>query len=127
MVKYFYLLLITIVFISCKKEAGFGGQGSIKGKVYAYDYSPSGTLNSQAYVGGVNVYIAVTGSGNILKQVDSDYQGNYTFEELREGKYTLWVYSDCDSCTDNKTPVVQTIDLSGNKDEKVLPDFKINL
>ncbi|MEZ5045383.1 MAG: hypothetical protein R2831_00135 [Chitinophagaceae bacterium] len=125
---FIFLALVSICFLSaCKKSPGFGGLASISGKVYAYDYTPGGNLEAEGYTGNINVYIKVEGENYVLKSVDTDYLGAFSFRELRKGTYTIWVYSYCDTCTGNQEVKKQTITIENTKDKKILSDFIINI
>ncbi len=123
-----FLLLAYIFFASaCTKQQGFGGLASIHGKVYAYDYTPNGKLEAEGYTGDQRVFISVSGREGVLDDVRTDYQGAYRFDELRPGKYTLWVYTECDTCTDNIKPVIQEVEINSKKQVISMPDFEINI
>lgn len=122
------LVVSTLLLLgSCKKEAGFGGRSSITGKVWVDDYTPGGNLEASGYTGNINVYIGVEGANAMLKSVDTDYKGSYEFIGLQKGIYKVWVYTECDTCTDNATPIIQTVTIDKAKDEKQLTDFKVRM
>ncbi len=125
------VLLISILFIglisSCSKRAGEGGLASISGKVYARDYDKDGDLEAEGYIGDVKVYIRVAGSDVQLDDIDTNYDGTYSFPFLRKGEYEVWVFSDCDDCLDGTEAIVQKVSIEDRKAEIVLPDFEIKI
>lgn len=128
MYKYLLISLMMISLMACKKEAGFGGQASVTGKVFVYDTNKEQTDTlAQGYVGNINVFLSVDGKAGILEQVDTDLNGAYKIEELRKGTYKIWVYSDCITCPDDIEAMSQTIVVKKNKEEITLPDFIIRL
>jgi hypothetical protein len=122
-----FLPLVLLLFTGCEKEAGFGGLASISGKVYAYEYNNSGRLEAEGYTGDIVVYLAAENSNEILERARTDFKGAYLFRELRKGTYHVWVYTDCDKCTNNQEPVVKKVVIKSNKENIMLEDFKINI
>ena len=132
MMKQFLSLICTILFvgflfISCEKEPGFGGLASISGKVYSYDYNTSNQLEAEGYTGDIEVYIAADGSDQVLERARTDFKGAFVFRELRRGTYNVWVFSECDKCTDNKEAVVRKVVIKSNKENMVLEDFAVKI
>ena len=123
----FLILSIFFVFISCKKEEGFGGLASISGKVYAFDYNSSGVLLSEGYAGDIDVYIKAKDSSVELKRIRTTYDGSYIFEQLRKGDYEVWVYSDCSKCPNGIEPIIQSVTLSDKKAKIELPVFEVDI
>lgn len=120
--------LCILFLFSCSKEAGFGGLSSISGKVYAKDYTPnSGIIEAEGYTADMKVYISVEGSGFILQDTRTDLGGSYKFDGLRKGKYQVWTFTECDTCTNNQEAVIQTIEIKDRKEDAVLSDFFINI
>jgi hypothetical protein len=121
------LLFSTAIFNACEKEPGFGGLAEISGKVYVFDYNPEGILVAEGYTGDIEVYIGVDGQQGVLERVRTSFDGTFRFRELRKGTYDIWVFSDCDSCTDNKEPIIQKTVVSSNRQKITLEDFRIRL
>ncbi len=123
----FTILIASVMITSCTKEAGEGGLASISGKVYAVDYNKAGYYLTEGYAGDVRVYMSVDGSSETLDDIRTQYDGSFSFPLLRKGNYKIWVYSRCDSCLNEQTPIVQDVTISGRKEKVVLPDFKIDM
>lgn len=83
-------------FVSCKKEAGDGGNSSIKGKITR---ELRVVLNNPATVTGtypaadVDVYIIYDNHVSPDERVQTNYDGEYEFLYLRPGKYTVYAFS----------------------------------
>lgn len=127
-------ILYTLAFIfilglhlQCKKEEGFGGLGTIKGKVYAYDYNNSGVLESEGYAGDIEVYISAEGKSEILDRIRTHYDGSFEIKELRKGSYEVWVYSDCDLCPNGIEPIIQKVTIDQKKSIVELKTFEVNI
>lgn len=126
MVKHFLqIIFICVLIISCSKEPGEGGTSSIKGKVFGYDINQSGNITDSAYVQDARVYISYGDSPHVDNDVRTSFTGDYIFRGLRKGKYTLFVYSQCNSCPFNQEVKVQTVEITKNRQEITANEFKI--
>jgi hypothetical protein len=121
------LLCLLSAWTSCKKAPGYGGLASIIGKVYVYDYNNSNVLEAEGYTADMDVYISTEETPGQLDKVGTDINGAYLFDGLRKGSYTVWVFEDCDKCTDNKQVVKQSVNIEKNNSRIELPDFKIKI
>ncbi len=121
------MLCLLVAWTSCKKTPGYGGLATITGKVYVYDYNNSNVLEAEGYTGDVNVFLSADDYPGQLDDVGTDFNGAYRFEGLRKGRYTVWVFEDCDTCTDNKRVIKQSVNIEKNNAEIELPDFKIKI
>jgi len=125
--RLFFIICALFLLTSCKKEAGFGGLATISGKVYAFDYTPNGIIEAQGYTPDMKVVIAVKDSKEVLSEIRTNLKGEYIFDRLRKGTYQVYTFTDCDTCTNNEDPVIQEVNITNNKEEKLLPDFIINI
>jgi hypothetical protein len=119
-----FTILISLT-TACKKDPGQGGLASISGKVYGYDINSSGIVTDSGYVGDVKVYISYDNNQYADDDVNTSYTGDFSFQGLQKGKYTIYTYSECDSCNFNQTPVVQEFEITSTKQDATLPDFVI--
>ena len=90
-------LAITVVILlisSCKKEAGEGGNSSIRGKVWVINYNSTFTSINSEYVGADEyVYIIYGSDVSYGDRTKTNPEGEFEFKYLREGNYTVYVYS----------------------------------
>lgn len=90
----FYILLLLTFFSSCKKDAGVGGTGTVKGKILVNEYSgttPTGVTFDGA---DVDVYIVYGGTNSFYDdKITTSYDGSFEFRYLRKGDYKVFVYS----------------------------------
>lgn len=121
------LLVFLLTAESCKKSPGYGGLAQITGKVYVYDYNTNNILEAEGYTADVNVYISADDQPGQLDDVGTDINGAFRFDGLRKGKYTVWVFEDCDTCTENKRVVKQLVTIEKNNAKIELSDFKIKI
>lgn len=121
----FIIVSLLFVLASCTKGPGTGGRASIKGKVYAYNYSNAFNLNDSGYIGQQKVFIKYGDEPGVGDDVDTDNTGTYYFPFLRKGKYTVYVYSKKLSNNTLDSAVVRTVEITDRKEELELSQFTI--
>src|SRR4051812_30437130 len=85
---------LCLILISCKKEAGEGGQATITGKVYVRQYNKTfTTFIGEYYAQGEDVYIIYGNETAVGNRVRTNYDGTYQFSFLRKGSYKVYAYS----------------------------------
>jgi hypothetical protein len=88
------VLLSMQLFVSCKKEAGEGGNASIRGKIWVKDYNANFTVINGEYPGAdEDVYIIYGDDISYGDKVSASPDGSFEFKYLRKGKYRIYVYS----------------------------------
>tara|TARA_B100001758_G_scaffold239904_1_gene244780 strand:- start:432 stop:848 length:417 start_codon:yes stop_codon:yes gene_type:complete len=130
----FFICILVIVFTSCQKDSGEGGTSVIEGQVYKIFTSQdpfSGEWDT-AYLQldpGKDVFIIYSDNeGGIYDDnFETDYNGRYHFEYLRQGDYTIYTYADS---TDNSNvkydyPIFKHIKISSNNSTNIVEDFII--
>jgi len=125
MKRYIVLLVLTVLFMSCSKDEGYGGLASISGKVFAKDFNSNGVLVSEGYLGDVKVYISSHGGNSFYDDVDTYYDGSFKFDFLYEGTYDVWVIGECDYCPWNQIYDLKTVKITSKKADVVVEDFVI--
>lgn len=93
---YFILSILALLFLgSCIQEEGLGGNSSIEGvlveKYYNKDFS---VFQYERPAKGKNVYLQFGDSNLADEDVETSYSGNFKFDYLWQGEYTLYYYSD---------------------------------
>jgi len=122
-----FLLGLSALLYSCKKEPGVGGHSSITGHVTIRHYN----ANFNQFIGTYNgadqyVYIVYGNHSGYDLRLKTDYNGDFEFNYLYPGEYTIYTYS-LDSTFQSLSgniAVKQTVNLN-KKEELVLPDFTI--
>ncbi|NTW24998.1 MAG: hypothetical protein HGA37_09880 [Lentimicrobium sp.] len=112
------ILLLSIICASCSKEAGEGGNSSIYGKVIVHNYNSSFTELNDIYDGAdEEVYIIYGDDKSYSERIRTSYNGVYEFRYLRQGKYTVFVYSEDSTLTipSGKYAVIREIEITGNR------------
>ena len=114
------LVLISLAVISCEKQEGQGGNSSITGKVLVRQYNANfTTLTGQYYATDEDVFIIYGDDPVYGDKTTTNYDGTYRFEYLREGKYTIFAYSE-DSAgypTQHEIPVIKEIEITKRNQE----------
>lgn len=122
------LIFPILIMISCKKDEGVGGTGSITGKIKINVYNQNYTvLQASYYAKAEDVYIIYGDETNFSDDVETNYDGTFTFEYLRKGAYKIYIYSE-DSAevfprTDN--PVFVNAEITKNGETVDLGEINI--
>lgn len=123
------LFLLAIGISACKKEAGEGGNSTIKGKVQVHDYNgsfpalPYSNYGAQAE----DVYIIYGDGTTADNRTKTSFDGSFEFQYLRKGTYKIFVYSDDSNfvAPSGKVVVQEQIEITKNKSEVIAPDMLI--
>ena len=110
-------ILCVVLLAACKKGPGEGGSSTIKGKVTATYIDVFG--NEYKYPAEREDVYIVYGDGDFYgDNVETDFNGTYEFKYLKKGSYTVYAYSDCDTCI-NEHDVAEKVkvEISKNKSE----------
>lgn len=85
---------LMMLFSACAKEPGIGGEATIYGKVYAKHYNSTFTvLLSEYYVPDTYVYLVYSDDVNYGTRIKTNYNGEFEFNYLYPGDYTIYTYS----------------------------------
>lgn len=127
MQKHVFILSLCFVMIlaACTKGPGTGGRASLKGKVFARNYSNSFVLIDSGYIGGVNVYIKYGDQPGVGDNVDTDNEGVYLFPYLRPGDYTIYAFSKTLTNNTLDSAVVKKVTIRERKEEIEVPQIDI--
>jgi hypothetical protein len=135
MTKRFFISITAAVFFSsililfsCKKEAGTGGQATIRGKVNANYYNFTFTsLIGTGYAPEKDIYIIYGDNYSFNDRTRTNFDGSYEFTHLRKGKYRIYVYSKDSTGTfpSGKCEVSATAEITKNNQVITLPDLII--
>ena len=130
-VQILFLIVIVITVTSCKKMAGPGGQASVTGKVYAYDFDNTYSyLISKGYRAGEKVYIIYGENTSIGNNMITSIDGSFEFKYLNKGHYKVFANS-IDTSYKVKgnnaiNPVILEFDIKEAKQKIVIDDIVIN-
>jgi hypothetical protein len=117
MKKLLLLALMLNLLFACQKEAGEGGTSSIIGKVVTYEISHFDVPGTNQrvdtlgyyYQADEEVYIIYGDEDNYYDDsYETSFDGSFRFENLRKGKYSIFIYSDCESDTNGLEVISQS-------------------
>ncbi len=96
--KYLLGVVLMLVLIGCDKSEGEGGNSSISGKVNIVQYNSTFTLEDySSEAADYDVFIVYGDEVGYSDKTETDYQGEYSFNFLREGDYIIYAYSKVNS------------------------------
>ena len=124
-VAFLFLAILT----SCSKEEGEGGTSTIKGKVKVRLYDDFGNYKGiEYYAPEEDVYIIYGDDDIYSDRFRTNYDGGYRFQYLRQGKYTIFAYSDDLTGTElsGKVIVEKTVKITENDQQKTVEDIILN-
>lgn len=121
-------LIIALLAFSCEKEPGEGGSSSITGYVHVTDWNTSFLVQLDDYPGyDEDIYLIYGNDISFSERTRTGPDGRFEFKYLREGNYTIYIYSDT-LATENggKIPVMKTVEITAKKQVVDIDTLKIN-
>lgn len=116
--KFFLFISLVTILYSCKKEAGEGGDSSIKGTIWVKDYNASFTTLLGEYAGtDEDVYIIYGDNISYGDKIKASPDGGFEFKYLRKGSYTIYVYSKDNTLTSasGKITISKKVEITDKK------------
>jgi len=125
-----YPVALLLLLISCEKGAGEGGMASIGGHVIIEDYNFDFTILRDTYPAQeYDVYIIYGEDDYYGDRIKTSYDGYFEFNYLREGEYTIFVYSKDKTLDYNTTsrmiPVVRNVNITSGKQKVIVDDMVV--
>ena len=117
------ILCASILTVSCKKE-GTGGRASISGVIYEVLIDHNGDEVERRVAQDKKVFISYGDNTVVNDDVDSDGQGEFKFDYLTRGDYTISAYSDCIVCSTEEDVIEHSLTVS-KTDQDVKQDIVI--
>jgi len=111
--------IVILLFTSCEKPEGLGGNGEIKGMVTVNLYDTDFKVLQATYPAvKKDVFIIYGDDNTISNSNETSNTGDFSFSYLRKGDYTIFVYSDgkLESSPSGKVTVEKDVTLNSNKD-----------
>ena len=128
-------LIILFFLSSCEKSPGEGGTSTIQGSVYKLStyYNVLTQQTDTVYYqldAKKDVYIIYSDNENEFynDNIETNWNGQYRFDYLRKGDYTLFVYADSTDALNISYdyPIFKHVKIDANNSTFTLPDFVIN-
>ncbi len=90
----FCFISIALSAVGCEKDPGEGGTSSITGYAHVTDYNATFQIIQDEYPGrDEDIYIIYGDDVSYGDRIKTGPDGRFEFKYLREGKYTLYMYS----------------------------------
>ncbi len=126
---FFLVLLLGIGFIACEKDPGKGGTSTIRGKVIIREYNRDFTIQKTPdYPGAKEDVFIIYGDDAVYgDKFETNYDGIYEFNYLREGSYTVYAYSKDSTknydLTSEEIPVIRQVEITAKNQTVEVPDI----
>lgn len=121
----FHCAALLLLSFSCKKPEGEGGKSSISGNIYVIDYPRDDSNELDTFPATDEDVFIVYGTGTMQdNDTKTNYEGRYTFEYLRPGDYSIYVYGNVPDSGDVSQVFVQTVSL-GKKEDFTAKDIYV--
>lgn len=124
----FLLLILNVLWFSCSKEPGEGGNSTIYGKITAYNYNAEFTYLRGIYpAADEDVYLIYGDDRSYSQRIRSNFDGVFEFKYLRPGNYTVYTYSKDSTLklVSEIYPVIRNVKIDRNKQDVDAGDIKI--
>jgi hypothetical protein len=124
-------LMLFVVFLSACNKEGEGGSGTIEGKVIIQLINEN-TLDTLATYEAQDekVYIVYGEESTSGDDTRTTYNGNYAFDYLYKGEYTIYAYSECllhlEDCPGESEAVIKSVTISSSSESVKMPTITIN-
>jgi hypothetical protein len=124
----FFIFTAEFLLLSCSKDPGEGGNSSIYGSVRVKNYNSTFTQLLSEYAGfDEDVYIIYGTQNGYSDHIKTNYLGVYSFNYLRPGKYTIYVYSK-DSTLQSPSgtlPVIRNVEITDDNQNLKVSEITI--
>ena len=112
--KNIYLIIgFAVVMVACNKVEGEGGTSTIIGTVTTKNFNGSGDLLGTYPGADEDVFIVYGIDGTSYDdKTSTSYDGSFKFSYLTPGEYTVFIYSDCETCASGQEEIKKTITIS---------------
>ena len=128
-----WIFATLLAFVSCKKEAGDGGNSSIKGKItreLRVVLNNPGTAVGSFPASDEDVYIIYGDHVSPDDRVQTNYDGEYEFLYLRPGKYKVYAFSKDTNAVavpwdEDHMTVLQELEITDGNQQVIADDMMI--
>lgn len=120
-------LIVLIIILSCKKEAGEGGTGSIEGRVFKINYNE--TMNrvvDTTLAEEEDIYIMYGDDELYNNRSRTNFDGKYIFKYLQKGNYTIYAYSRNPKDPNKNIAVKVKVEIKNKGNKALAGDIYIN-
>jgi len=108
-------VIVVISFFGCKKTEGDGGVASVRGHVFVIDFKDDFATKPDTMIASEEDIYIVYGSNEIISDKSTTNEtGEYGFDYLRKGNYSIIAYSKIPE-SDVDTSIVKRIKITDKK------------
>lgn len=128
MLKIMLPAMALLLFNSCNKEAGEGGNSLLRGKVILREYTAFPILYTETAATDEDIFIIYGDDDNAIDdRTRSSFDGSYSFRFLRKGKYRVFAYTDDTLLTTfgQQKAVLVATEITKNNSDVDLPTITI--
>jgi len=122
----YFTIVLALLLLGCSKEPGEGGQASITGKVYVYEFNGNcSELRGEYYGIDEEVYIIAGDDPSYFERVRTGPDGTFWFPYLRKGNYQVYAISDnCDAPGETEAVIID-VEITERKQEFVTENIEV--
>lgn len=125
-----HIIAVAFLFttVSCKKTAGEGGDSSITGKILVETrlvLTNPLTIQSTLPALDEDVYIIYGDHISPDNKIETNYNGEFEFRNLRPGKYSVYVYSNDTLGINDKMFILKEVTINGKEESIDLGEITI--
>lgn len=108
-----FIVVLLVSLSACKKIEGEGGRSSIIGNVTTININGSGEEIATYSAADEDVYIIYGSDDNIYNdKISTSYDGSFKFSYLTPGDYSIFIYSECNTCPSGDEAIIKKISIS---------------
>ncbi|WP_430816472.1 hypothetical protein [Carboxylicivirga sp. RSCT41] len=129
-IKVLLIIAVLVTLFACEKGPGEGGQATIGGTVIIEDYNFDFTILRDTYPAQeYDVYLIYGDDDYYGDRIKTSYDGYFEFPYLREGDYTIFVYSKDKTLdyntTSRKIPIIREVSITSKKQKLIVDDMYV--
>ena len=109
---------------SCSKE-GTGGNAKISGTVYEQLIDKNGKTVESRLAQDKKIYIKYGSNNSYNDDTETLADGTYEFSYLTKGEYSIYTYSECDTCSTENEIIEHPLTIS-SRNELITKDLNTN-
>lgn len=117
------LFSFALAFTACQKDAGDGGNSSIRGKVtkeIRLILDNPNTVQHAVPASDYDIYIQYGNHTSPDDRIQTNYNGEFEFLNLRPGKYTVYCFSKDTNAVavewdEDHMPIIRNVEITENK------------
>lgn len=128
----FLIFAAAALAFGCKKTPGDGGLATIRGKVVEelrFVLTNPGTFAAEYSAPDEDVWIVYGNNVSPDERVRTNYDGEFEFQFLRPGEYTIYVYSRDTTGSPNvaptRMPIIRTVTIDERRQDLDIGELRI--